>query len=77
MLSMRDHAVELEIRKDAQAQAEHHRMLKLAQGEKHSWMAAGYRRVLARLGERLVVWGYKLQSRTAAVPKRGPKAYVS
>ena len=30
MLSMRDHAVEQEIRKDAQAQAEHHRMLKLA-----------------------------------------------
>jgi hypothetical protein len=77
MLSMRDHAVEQEIRKDAQAQAEHHRMLKLACGKKPSWMAMIYRRLLASLGERLVAWGSRMQSQSKGVPERGCRAYVS
>lgn len=62
---------EAERRKDEMAQARRHRLGHLVPKKQSSVMRT-YQRLMARVGELLVVWGYQLQTRFAVESGRCP-----
>lgn len=74
MLSLRDHQIEMERLRDAAGRVEHERLVRLAMGTPNSWLANSYRRLLVRLGDRLVSWGAALQSQQ--IPEQGTRVFA-
>ena len=64
MITYVDYLVAVERRKDEIAQAEQYRLARQLP-KRNSPIREIYQRFLARLGERLVTWGYQLQTRFA------------